>query len=241
MEIYFSVFAVASNVPRAFQVLRNYSDEEKATSERHCGWCTECTNQVFCNRCTNPIMTVQKVQEKTNPAYRYVCRRCGAKCRNHEAFQHYLGHLGKHEVPYACHICPERKNSAEALKKHLKKDHKEDVCDLTFYWGTHKTLVHDVVKRDHFDLRIVEPADIVLSRSNKRVDYNAEARKQEDIITAVGNGMRSLRILDDIRDFDVEEEVKKFRKQLEQFKIHEEERRKMEAGGGNRKRKADAL
>ena len=73
-----------------------------------------------------------------------------------------------------------------------------------------------------------------------------EARKQEDIITAVGNGMRSLRILDDIRDFDVEEEVKKFRKQLEQFKIHEEERRKMEAGGGNRKvggekRKADAL
>ena len=135
----------------------------------------------------------------------------------------------------------------------MKNDHKELVCDLTYHWGTHRPLVHDAVKRDHFDLRVVEPADIVLSRSNQRVDYNAEARKQEDIITAVGNGMRSLRILDDIRDFDIDKQVKEFRKQLEQFKIHEEERRKMEAGGGNRKvggenrkvggekRKADAL
>ena len=199
MEIYFSVFAVAaSNVPRAFQLLRDYRDEHKAKSERHCGWCTECTNQVFCNRCTNPIMTVRKVQEKTNPAFRYICRRCGKKCQNHKALQHYLGHLGKHEVPYACHICPKRKNTAEALKNHMRNDHKEQVCDLTYHWGTHRPLVHDVVKREKFDLRVVEPADIVLSRSNQRVDFNAEARKQEDIITAVGNGMRSLRTLKDI-------------------------------------------
>ena len=92
--------------------------------------------------------------------------------------------------------------------------HKEQVCDLTYHYGTHRPLVHDIVKRERFDLRVVEPADIVLSRSNQRVDYNAEARKQEDIITTVGNGMR---------------------KQLLQFKTHEEAHRKMEAGGGNRK------
>ena len=240
MEIYFSVFAVAkSTVPKVFQVAKNYRDERKATSERHCGWCTECTNQVFCSRCTNPIMLVQKVHEKTNPAFRYVCRRCGAYKRSHEVLDHYLGHLPKHEAPFACHLCEVRKNSDKSMIKHMEKVHHEKVCDLTFYYGTHQCLVHDVVKKTKFDLTLVEPSDIVLSRSNQRVDYNAEAKKQEEIITAVGNSMRSLRILDDIREFDVEKQVAQFREQLLEFERHEKIRRGMEAGGG--KRKADAL
>ena len=129
---------------------------EKATSERHCGWCTECTNQVLCSRCTNPIMTVRKVQEKINPAFRYVCRRCGAYNRAiiNEVLHHHLGHLAVSTKFHSClpSMCEVRKNSdtVRSIEKASEgRTQRQPVSELTYLllWNPPMPLVHDVVKK----------------------------------------------------------------------------------------------
>ena len=95
------------------------------------------------------------------------------------------------------------------------------------------------MKQEKFQLTVMEPSEVRLQWSNQRVDYNMEARKQEDIIQVVGNGMRSLQTLTEIRDFDIKEEVKRFRERLIEFQEHEKKRKGMESSGG--KQKHDAL